>query len=222
MTETENKFRTLKIKVCGMREKDNIQALLELNPDYIGFIFYERSVRYVGEHFDPSIASFVPPGVGKVGIFVNADQEDVIRKVSLYGLDFVQLHGRETAVYCAKLANKGIQIIKAFGIDNAFSYSGMNEYCDYCRYFLFDTRTSSMGGSGEKFNWKVLEEYPFSSSFFLSGGIGPDDTVKIADLSHLNIHALDINSRFESGPGLKNIDVVKKFIEKIRAINYEI
>jgi len=205
-----------------MRDRENIQALLELNPDYIGFIFYERSKRYVGEHFDPGITDLVPSNIERVGVFVDADPEHVNQKVHQHGLHYVQLHGKESPGYCKKLAKGGVRIIKAFSVDDEFSFGGMNEYNDSCRYFLFDTQTPLKGGSGEKFNWKVLDAYPHSKSFFLSGGIGPDDHRKIAELSHLNIHALDINSRFEIKPGYKNIDTIKKFIQKIRAINHEI
>lgn len=207
----------MKIKVCGMRDKKNVQALLELHPDYIGFIFYERSVRYVGEQFDPAVTALVPEDTGKVGVFVNADPNDIIRKIDQYGLDYVQLHGRESAAYCEKLANGGARIIKAFSVDDAFGFSGLDAYNDSCRYFLFDTRAPSVGGSGKKFNWEILKEFTLAKSFFLSGGIGPDDAENAAGLGHLNIHALDINSRFETMPGYKNIDLLKIFIEKIRA-----
>ena len=205
-----------------MKERENIQALLELNPDYIGFIFYVRSKRFVGGQFDPSVTAIVPADTGKVGVFVNADPDDIIQKTDQYGLDYAQLHGNESAAYCAKLAKKGIQIIKAFSVDDKLSFSGMNEYDDCCRYFLFDTRTPSVGGSGKKFNWEVMKDYVFTKSFFLSGGIGPDDAGVIAGLSHLNIHALDINSRFELSPGKKDIVMIKIFIEQIRASNHEI
>ncbi len=222
MVKTKNKTRTMKIKVCGMRDKENIQALLELNPDYIGFIFFERSMRYVGEHFNPAITGIIPPGIKKTGVFVNADPEYINQIINQHRLDYVQLHGNETPEYCKNLANSGIQVIKAFGVDDEFSFSGMAEYIDHCRYFLFDTKAPFVGASGKKFNWKVLDSYTHSTSFFLSGGIGPDDAGEIEGLNHLNIHALDINSRFELRPGYKNIDMIKQFIEKIRADNDEI
>ncbi|MBN2212822.1 MAG: phosphoribosylanthranilate isomerase [Bacteroidales bacterium] len=209
----------MKIKVCGMRDRENIQELLELHPDYIGFIFYEKSVRYIGGQLDPSVTAVIPEDTGKVGVFVNADPDDILGKIDQYGLDYIQLHGRESAVYCTKLANEGVQIIKAFSVDDQFSFSVMDQYMDCCRYFLFDTRTTSVGGSGKKFNWEMLNEYSLSKPFFLSGGIGPDDAEETAGLRHMCIHALDINSRFETMPGYKNIDQVKKFIEKIRAGN---
>lgn len=215
-------FRKLKIKVCGMRDRENILSLVELNPDYIGFIFYERSKRYVGELFDPAITGLVPPHIEKVGVFVNADPDYVDQKFSQYKLQYAQLHGNESPGYCKNLADRGIQIIKAFGVDDEHSFSGMNDYIEYCHFFLFDTRSHLAGGSGKKFNWKVLNSYPHAKSFFLSGGIGPDDHREMAGLSHLNIHALDINSRFELKPGYKNIDTIKKFSEKIRTDKDEI
>ena len=202
-----------------MRDRENIQALLELHPDYIGFIFYERSVRYVGEQFDPAVTALVPKDTGKVGVFVNADPDDIIRKIDQYGLDYVQLHGRESAAYCTKLANEGARVIKAFSVDDTFDFSGLDEYNDSCCYFLFDTRTPSVGGSGRKFNWQILKKYTLAKSFFLSGGIGPDDAEETTGLKHLNIHALDINSRFETRPGHKNIDMVRKFMKEIRINN---
>jgi phosphoribosylanthranilate isomerase len=221
-SKTNNVFSALKIKVCGMREKENIRALIGLNPDYIGFIFHERSKRYVGELFDPDITDLVPEHIEKVGVFVDADPDYVDQKINQHKLHYAQLHGNESPEYCKKLTNRGIQIIKAFSVDDEFSFAGMNEYIGCCHYFLFDTRSHLAGGSGKKFNWKMLDSYTHSKSFFLSGGIGPDDHREVAGLSHLNIHALDINSRFEMKPGYKNIGIVKKFIEKIRTGNDEI
>ena len=208
----------IRFKVCGMRDKENIDSLVDLKPDFIGFIFYDKSPRFVGEEFNPSISASVPNHIKKVGVFVNAETAYVIDKVKKYHLDFVQLHGRESAGYCKNLYDKNIGIIKAFGIDETFDFSTLKDYESCCEFYLFDTKVASYGGSGKKFDWKILEKYDFHKPFFLSGGIDIIVAEEILKLNNLNMITLDINSRFETTPGFKNIEMIKTFIEKFNHI----
>ncbi len=205
-----------------MREKENIQRLIELNPDYIGFIFYEKSQRFVGENFDPSITEMIPDTIQKVGVFVNSPADYVLSKVKKYGLGYVQLHGTEDVKYCSELKNSGVKIIKMFSVDENFDFSVIDVFSKYCEYPLFDTKTPLFGGSGKKFNWNILKKYTCHKPFFLSGGIAPDDIKKILQLTHSALHALDINSKFELYPGKKDINLIQPFIQKIRNSNNEI
>ncbi|NBC82281.1 MAG: phosphoribosylanthranilate isomerase [Bacteroidetes bacterium] len=205
-----------KIKVCGMKEYENIQALISLNPDYIGYIFYPKSKRYVGENPDTTIFSIVPGNIKKVGVFVNTELEAVLDKVNKYGLQMVQLHGGESEDYCKQLKEQGIEIIKTFSIQNVLPVNVMMRYQPLVDYFLFDTRTPRFGGSGEKFDWKILESYALEKPVFLSGGIGPDDAAGIKEMDMPFVQVLDINSRFELEPGYKNVDAVKYFVQEIR------
>ncbi|MBO9636820.1 phosphoribosylanthranilate isomerase [Siphonobacter aquaeclarae] len=214
----------MRIKVCGMKEAENIRELLDLQPDYLGFIFFEKSPRYVGESFDPEIIREIPRSVRKVGVFVNASIDQVIRTVKKYALDYVQLHGEETPDFCRSLQFKGVNIIKAFRVDDTFNFSQLNNYKPVCDYFLFDTKASQYGGTGIAFDWALLERYDNEKPFFLSGGIGPEDAEVILDLKErtgLKIHAVDINSKFEIEPGLKDIALVRDFIERLKAEEIE-
>jgi len=212
----------MKIKVCGLRDPENIRKLIKILPDYIGFIFYEKSKRYVGENKDKSMLKDIPDKIKKVGVFVNEPIQIVKEKVIENDLDLVQLHGNETPDYCKKLSDEGVSIIKAFGVDEYFDMTDTQSYMSFCRYFLFDTKSDSYGGSGKKFNHKVLEGYNYDKPVILSGGIGPGDAGEIRKISEeysIDIHAVDINSRFETEPGMKDITKVRDFIHRIREID---
>jgi phosphoribosylanthranilate isomerase len=205
-----------KIKVCGMRDPGNLIELIKLKPDFVGFIFYPKSKRFVPDDIANKIVDIVPKETEKVGVFVNELASEIIRKINLFGLDLVQLHGDESPEYCKDLISIGIKTIKAFGIDNNFDFSTLIEYEDFCDYFLFDTKDSSYGGTGKKFDWLKLEEYKLSKPFFLSGGIGIADVEGIKKLDSLPIYSLDVNSKFELEPALKNISLLKEFFVQIR------
>ena len=202
----------MKIKVCGMKYKDNIVDLLTLPVNYIGFIFYANSPRYVGQDFN---IDFLDNNIQikKTGVFVNDTIENVLNTVKKYKLDFVQLHGNEQPEFCDHIAEQNIQVIKAFQIDNNFDFQLTVKYRSSCTYFLFDTKTTSYGGSGNTFNWDVLNKYDNEVPYFLSGGIDINMADKIKSLSSkFNIHAIDLNSRFEIEPGLKDIEKINNFI----------
>jgi phosphoribosylanthranilate isomerase len=205
----------IKIKVCGLRDHSNICELLKLHPDFIGFIIYPGSKRYVGDNY--MLEAEIPVTIKKVGVFVNALIKDVINWKVRLNLDFVQLHGTEPHEYCDEIHSMGLKIIKAFGISSDFDFNSLKEYIPYCDYFLFDTKTSFHGGSGQKFNWEVLNNFLFDKPFFLSGGIKPEDTDIISRSNNRNLFAVDINSGFESAPAVKDIYLINKFIHSIRS-----
>ena len=197
----------MKIKVCGMRDKENISGLLALKPAYIGFIFYDKSKRYVADF--PQIE--IPSSVKKVGVFVNETIEEIVEKANLHTLDFVQLHGNETPEYCSALSAKNIKIIKAFSVDENFDFSATKPFEKYVSLFLFDTKGNNYGGNGIKFNWELLQNYTGKIPFLLSGGISKNDSEEIKKFKHPAFLGIDINSGFELEPGLKNIKEIKEF-----------
>ena len=207
----------MKIKVCGMKNKTNLEGLVKLSPDFIGFIFYPKSPRYVEGALEPESLALVPGHIKKVGVFVNATFNQVKDAIVKYGLDMVQLHGDESPEMCTMIKQCGVQIIKVFRIDNDFDFSRTINYQNCCDYFLFDTETKAYGGSGKKFDWTMLKNYNKVRPVFLSGGIGPDDAEQVNSISDIDIFAIDINSKFEIEPGLKDLDKVEGFINAIKS-----
>ncbi len=210
----------LKIKICGMLDPQNIIEVSELYPDIIGFIFYPHSARYAGLTLKPEITAAIPASIKKAGVFVNADFEVIAETIEKYSLDIVQLHGNESPDLCFRLKENGAGVIKAFSIRDINIFNQCDKYVDVTDYFLFDTFTPDYGGSGLRFDWKILQNYNSDHPFFLSGGIGPDDVSDIKKISHTSFHGIDINSRFESSPGMKEINSLKKIITGIRLNNY--
>lgn len=205
----------MKLKICGMKYPDNILEVGSLLPDYMGFIFWEKSARY----FDGALPN-LPQSIKKTGVFVNASQEDIVSKVSQYDLQAVQLHGNESVAFCQELKYtlaKNIEIIKVFSVDSTFDFDKLKPFESVCDYFLFDTKGKLPGGNGTTFDWKVLEKYPSQKPFFLSGGIGLDeiDLVKQILKTDLPIYAIDVNSKFEIEAGLKNKEELHRFKQKI-------
>jgi phosphoribosylanthranilate isomerase len=205
----------LKIKVCGMRDPENIQQLIKLKPDFIGFVLFPGSRRFVGSKY--VLETEIPETIKKTGVFVNAVLSEVIHWVHRLHLDVVQLHGSEPPEYCEEIRNLGIKIIKSFGVDHNFDFSVLEEFTPYCDYFLFDTLSVIHGGSGIKFDWTVLKSYKEDTPVILSGGLGIEDIDAIKNLSFTNFVVVDINSRFEISPGLKNINLVDEFLKRIRS-----
>jgi phosphoribosylanthranilate isomerase len=206
-----------------MRDSDNIRSVLAIQPNYMGFIFYEKSARYVGEDLDAELLQSFPATVKKVGVFVNAHYNLILQTVKKYSLDMVQLHGNEMPDICRVLRSRGVTVIKAFSIDDNFSFARLNNYKYACDYFLFDTKTDLYGGSGKSFNWEILKKYDNEIPFFLSGGIGPRHVEMLRDLKDLNIQAVDVNSKFELAPGMKDADKLRQFAEDLRqAVNFTI
>lgn len=207
---------SLKIKVCGMRNIENIRKVAGLSPDLMGMVFYPASSRYIGNSPTEGILNAFPGGIIKTGVFVDADFYTIKAQVLRFGLKSVQLHGNESPETCGRLMANGLSVIKAFRIAENFDFTGLMAYVQNCTWFLFDTASVRPGGSGEKFNWKLLDKYQLGHPFFLSGGIGPGDAETILSLNHPALIGVDINSKFEIEPGVKDVEKVKKFILKIR------
>lgn len=206
----------MKIKVCGLKNRENIREIVSCKPDFLGFIFYPSSPRYVGENFDMRLMRNIPPYIGKTGVFVNQDFDTIIRLVDQYGLNYVQLHGDEDASFAAALKAKRIAVVKAFRMDQNYDFRNTESFLSSCEYFLFDTKSESYGGSGEKFDWQVLHRFTLGKPFFLSGGITPDDGNSIAAFQHPSLLGIDINSGFETRPGVKDVFKVNEFIQVIK------
>ena len=205
----------MKVKICGLKFEENIINIVAEQPDFIGFIFYEKSARFVTD-LEVSIIDALPKQINKVGVFVNASVDYILDKVKEFNLDFVQLHGHETVEFCKGLSQQNISIIKAFSIDEQFDFSIIEEYQNYCTYFLFDTATKNYGGSGRSFNWKILKNYQLKTPFFLSGGIGEENIENALSFKHPQLYAMDLNSKLEDYPGFKNLQATKNIIQKIR------
>ena len=208
----------LKIKVCGMRDPENISGVVAALPDFLGFILYPKSARFVGEEFSPEQLKAIPEGIQKVGVFVNGLLEKVIEICKRLDIQVAQLHGSESPEYCQQIKASGLTVFKAFLVDDSFDFGQLSGYADVCDYFLFDTKGHLPGGTGQKFNWALLKNYNGSVPFFLSGGIGPDDLEAIRNFEHPRWRGLDVNSGFELLPALKDVEKVQQFIREIRNI----
>ncbi|MBR1388762.1 MAG: phosphoribosylanthranilate isomerase [Prevotella sp.] len=197
------------VKVCGMRESDNIREVAALGPDWMGFIFWPKSSRYVSK-----IPKYIPTRVKRVGVFVDEDIETVRQIANDYALDLIQLHGKESPDYAKELRDR--KVIKAFNIASAEDLAQTEAYEGVVDYFLFDTKGKSVGGNGEKFDWDVLRHYHGDTPFLLSGGIGPEDAERVKVFHHPKCIGIDLNSRFETEPGLKDVEQLRTFIKQVR------
>ena len=213
----------MRIKVCGMRNPENIFALAELKPDYLGLIFYPLSKRFVGD-LDKSVLGVLPKSIKLTGVFVDESLENVLEIVQKFNLSAIQLHGSESVEYCRELKREltrtspfiEIEIWKAFGISSSFDFGTLNSFQNNVDSFLFDTKTVEHGGSGISFDWRVLSEYKLDKPFFLSGGISPENIQEVFNLNHKQLLGVDLNSKFEIEPGLKDIDSLQSAFDIIR------
>lgn len=203
--------KKIAIKVCGLNDPANIEEVISLNPQYIGFIFYPLSARFAGDlNVDNLIAI---TNVKKTAVFVDASFEHIKDIVETYQFDAVQLHGNEHPSLCRDVKELGVEVIKAFGVDSEFDFGSLENYLPVTDYFLFDTKTPKHGGSGQTFDWEFLEMYPYSKPYFLSGGISPDNFNDAYNFWDERLYGLDLNSRFESSPGIKNTDLLKQIFK---------
>ena len=200
--------RSIALKICGNR--DNIVEVASLNPDYMGFIFYEPSPRHVGVDFKMPV---LPKSIKKVGVFVNEDVEVIKKLVAKFKLDFVQLHGHESVEDCRVLKEFGVGVIKVFSIDTTFDFKTTIPYEHVVDYFLFDTKGKFYGGNAIPFDWNLLADYHLRVPFFLGGGLDLENISGIKNISTMNLHAIDVNSGVEDSPGLKNIVKTKSMLE---------
>jgi phosphoribosylanthranilate isomerase len=198
----------IRIKVCGMRDPENILQVSELHPDYMGFIFYPKSKRFVGTEFQ--IPEQLPKEIKRVGVFVNETTDNILALAKAHSLDFIQLHGNESAKQCVELKQNSLGVIKVFQVDAQFDFSEIDPYKKVVNYFLFDTKSTSYGGTGKSFDWNLLKQYDQEIPFFLSGGLSISNIEKTKEMNKMNLHALDINSGVEISPGLKAIEKIKE------------
>ncbi|MDN5199824.1 phosphoribosylanthranilate isomerase [Fulvivirgaceae bacterium BMA10] len=211
--------RKIKLKVCGMKHPENIQEVMGLAPDYMGFIFYSKSPRFVADHLSGSFLDELSSNIKRVGVFVNEDIESIREKVKVFSLDAVQLHGNEPIEDCRTLKKEGLTVIKVFSVGEQFDFDVLEPYKPHVDFFLFDTKGKDYGGNGIAFDWSILKQYDNEVPFFLSGGIDLENISEIAQLKGLNIHAIDVNSRFELEPGLKEVEKLKKLKKILMSSN---
>ena len=205
----------LQIKICGLREAENIRSVADLRPHFLGFIFYPGSDRYVGDDFSmPAI----DPGIEKVGVFVNARMPEVLKRIGDFQLDCVQLHGDERPEYCRnlRLVWPSIKIIKALPIGEVADLQPAAAYEGLVDLLLWDTKGPKRGGSGLAFDWSVLNAYTGATPFLLAGGIGPASSSDLRAFDHPRWAGIDLNSRFELEPGIKDISSLKTFLSEIK------
>ena len=206
----------MQIKICGLRDPENIREIAALQTDFMGFIFYPNSPRYVGQ-LDAGSLTSLPTSIKKTGVFVNENLENILTAISKYNLDAVQLHGADNKKLCRKIRQEAkTMVIKVFPIMDASNFRVTGDYEDVADFFLFDTKTDLYGGSGQKFNWNILQEYTGNKSFLLSGGIGADDVKALRAIEHPLLAGVDLNSKFELKPGLKNVALLKQFIDELK------
>ena len=205
----------IQIKVCGMKSAENRALLEQLPVDYFGFIFYPGSPRYVGNLEPDDLNQLFSTSRFRTGVFVDAPTEEVIRTAQQHHLTHVQLHGKETPAECEKIRSAGFKVIRSFSLHPEFDFNACEPLTGVSDLFLFDTRGKAPGGTGQKFNWELLERYFLQVPFFLSGGIVPGDEQAIAAVQHPMLYGIDLNSGFEDAPGVKSFERVKTFLDKL-------
>jgi phosphoribosylanthranilate isomerase len=203
----------MKIKVCGLRDKKNIKAITALAPDYMGFICYEPSPRYVKD-MPVDVLNNLPATIYKTAVFVDESKENINRMIAQYGFNAIQLHGSESPEFADSFRNR-VTVFKAFGLSADFDFERLNNYANKVDYFLFDTKTDLHGGSGKTFDWSVLDKYRLDVPFFLSGGLSLDNLNEVIQIQHPQFYGVDLNSKFELEPGLKDIEKLKKAFDML-------
>ena len=203
----------INVKICGMRDVDNILRAASFVPDYMGFIFYPLSPRFVGNSFEipPDLASTIR----RVGVFVNEETDLILKKSQQLGIDHIQLHGNETTTQAAQLKDAGLKVIKVFAVDDAFDFQLTKPYVPVVDYFLFDTKGKHYGGNAKTFNWEILKHYDQEIPFFLSGGLSPENVEEVFELKGMNLHAIDVNSGVEEAPGKKSMEKLRSLFEGV-------
>ena len=207
----------MKIKVCGLKHFDNIKAVEALKPDYMGFICYEKSPRFIkGMGVDDLVD--LHADIIKTGIFVDEDADTISKLIYKYKFDAIQLHGAESPEFCSLFRHE-VQVIKAFGVNEDFDFEQLDAYANNVDFFLFDTKTAGHGGSGMAFNWEILNKYNLDIPFFLSGGLSLENIEQVIHIHHPALYGVDLNSRFEIAPGIKDIDKLTEAFNTINTFN---
>jgi phosphoribosylanthranilate isomerase len=209
----------MKIKVCGLKDAENIKAVAALNPDYMGFIFYSLTPRFADGLPEGALAA-IPAFIHKTAVFVNENEDNINALIDKYNFDTIQLHGNESPEFCGLFKGRGT-VLKAFGINETFNFEQLSEYAGKVDYFLFDTKTVIHGGSGKSFDWALLNQYKLNIPFFLSGGIGPDSLDEVKSIEHPQFYGVDLNSKFELSPGIKDINKLEAAFNSLKQIQYK-
>ncbi|HUZ59545.1 MAG TPA: phosphoribosylanthranilate isomerase [Hanamia sp.] len=208
----------MRIKVCGNRDLNQLEELNDLRVDYAGLIFYEQSPRYVLKKLEGKEVMKLKLSLEKVGVFVNATEDEIMKQIDDFGLNLVQLHGDETASFCNRISDH-IKVIKSFRIadpDTNIDWV-VKEYEEVCDYYLFDKASAGLyGGTGQKFDWNILEKFNIGKPFFLSGGISDGDAANVKKFQHPFFYGVDVNSRFEIEPGIKDMKQIKEFVNQLK------
>lgn len=199
----------LKLKVCGLTDPSNIQKIIELGPEMIGLIFHSSSPRDVRQKNAIEFCAIIPPHIKRVGVFVDSDLNFIEETIARYKLDIIQLYHEDISTF--QDLRKKVKIIKAISVNTKVDLIKTNNYADQADIFLFDTKGEKPGGNGIKFDWRILQNYKDKVPFILSGGIGPDDAEAIKQVHHKQFYGIDINSKFEYKPGIKNINAIHNF-----------
>ena len=205
----------MKIKICGLREYGNVEDLVNLKPDWMGFIFTEKSPRYFYNALEKADLNRISSTIKKVGVFVNASLDYIQEQIVNHQLNTVQLHGNESPEVCATIRLQGIEIFKAFNINDEFEFEKLDAYKDAIDYYLFDASGKSEGGNGVTFNWNILNDKRFLKPFLLSGGIAPEHAAQLKKWTHPDCIGIDINSKFEIEPAFKNVALIKTFFKNL-------
>lgn len=216
----ESKIKSIQIKVCGMRDAQNIEEVLTLKPDYLGLIFFPGSLRYMDDEKSASWNT-ISLQTKLTGVFVNAEAPFILERVNAYHLGAIQLHGQESPEQCARIRanlSEDICLIKAFGVSDQFKWSVCDDFKHVADYFLFDTHSASHGGTGKKFDWTLLSGYRGELPYFLSGGLGLEDVQEVRTLAEedARLIAVDLNSRFELSPAVKNTALLDQTFKLLR------
>ena len=204
------------VKVCGMRDAENIRQVERTGADWIGFIDYERSPRYLA-----GIPAYLPTSVQRVGVFVQAPWVRIQDRIARWKLDIVQLHGKESPDFCRQLRQTGVKVIKAFSLRCPEDLQVTDDYADCCDYFLFDTPCEGYGGAGKAFDWELLAHYRGTLPFLLSGGLNPGSLEALSAFHHPRWVGIDLNSGFERAPGMKEVDSLATFISAFKHKHYK-
>ncbi len=206
----------LLVKVCGMRDAAALTNIAALEPDFLGFIFAPKSPRFVGEVLAPELVQALPPTIWKVGVFVNETTENILATAQRFGLAAVQLHGHETPAQCEELNDAGLLVLKAFSVGVAVDFAALLPYVPYCDYFLFDTKGAAPGGNGAIFDWNLLQSYNLPVPYFLAGGLGLEHAAELAALRLPGLAGVDLNSGFETAPGVKDAGRLAQMLTQLR------
>ena len=198
-----------------MREPENICRVEMLDVDWMGFIFYKNSSRFVG-----TVPAYLPNRQKRVGVFVNTNKDGILLRTAAFRLDLIQLHGQESPTFVKELHDllPTVPLIKAFGICDSSDFQQVLTYEGLCQYYLFDTQCVTAGGSGKSFDWSILSAYQGSTPFILSGGIGPESLSALQNLNHPQWAGIDLNSRFETAPALKDVNLLQTFVSSVRTM----